>query len=296
MDRWSEGLGLEELWPEQLWSEELGLEEPWSEEPWSEEPWSENALEDSALSWGDSEGWPGLGGVLQEVIHPELAGGLDAQDYDDAMEAVLGSVSAAEAFNIAKALRQIGGGAGQVLANPAVSQIARTALPTATGALGTVIGGPVGTALGTRLGSLAAGALTRQGAPRPAAPITTATASPAATPVAGGSAAAAQGLVLTQQPDVLKALLALALGGNGSRQVGGVPVTSVMNMLSQVFGQAAADADELAHPGGWAADAEGGYLEGSHLEAGWPPDDLGSANPRSLYTALLDADNEELSS
>jgi hypothetical protein len=94
-------------------------------------------------------------------------------------------------------------------------------------------------------------------------------------PVAGGSAAAAQGLVLTQRPEVLQALLALAMGQHGKRQVDGIPVPAIMNMLSSVFGQAAADADELTY---LAPDDDG---EGESVAA---PHD------RSLYTALLDAD------
>jgi hypothetical protein len=222
--------------------------------------------------------------------------GADDEAYDDALEAVLDGMSAAEAFSFQKALKQRGSGAGAVLSNPVGGQVARTTLPLGAGALGTVIGGPAGTAIGSRLGTLAAGALGRPGAPGApvAAPVvlpvtpTTPVAVPAVAPtpaVAGGSAAAAQGLVLTQQPDVLKALLALSMGQHGARQVGGVPVASVMNMLSSVFGQAAADADELA------------YLDGE--DAGSDPFDDEEAGPdlgggRSLYTALIDAENEEL--
>jgi hypothetical protein len=51
-----------------------------------------------------------------------------------------------------------------------------------------------------------------------------------------------------------------------------------MSMLSSVFGRAAADADELAYLGGY-GDAEDA--------AEWGDDE-------SLYTALVDADNAEL--
>jgi hypothetical protein len=88
--------------------------------------------------------------------------------------------------------------------------------------------------------------------------------------------------MLTQQPDVLKALLALAMGQQGRQQVGGVPVGSVMNMLSSVFGRAAADADELLYvtrPGGGTETAE----------------EAESADESSsLYTELLDAENAAL--
>jgi hypothetical protein len=164
---------------------------------------------------------------------------------------VLDGMSAAEAINFEKALRQI-----QVLATP----LARAALPAGAGALGTLVGGPVGTAIGTRLGTLAAGALARpgQGAKVAGGPSVGGGTS------AGGSAAAAQGLVLTQQPDVLKALLALSMGQHGARQVGGAPVADVMSMLSSVFGQAAADADELS------------YLDGAGLGDGEVGDSVGA--------------------
>ena len=65
--------------------------------------------------------------------------------------------------------------------------------------------------------------------------------------VTGGSAAAAQGLVLSQQPEVLRSLLATALGQHGRQQVSGVPVAQLLTLFSQVIGQAAADADQLMY-------------------------------------------------
>jgi hypothetical protein len=85
--------------------------------------------------------------------------------------------------------------------------------------------------------------------------------------------------VLTQQPDVLKALLSLAMGQIGDKKVGGVPVGQVMNMLSSVFGQAAADADELMYDG--EADDE------SLTDPPAPPG-------RALYPVLLSAENDDL--
>jgi hypothetical protein len=102
-----------------------------------------------------------------------------------------------------------------------------------------------------------------------------------ASPVAGGSAAAAQGLVLTQQPDVLRSLLATALGQHGRQSISGVPVPAVLGLLSQVFGKAAADADELMYLG------QPGTAE-SVL------DDAPADAPESLYADLLGADNLEL--
>ncbi len=241
-----------------------------------------------ADSW-DADDWrePGASHLMREVLAEDYAGAAD-EAYDDALEAVLDGMSAAESFSFAKALRQIQSGAGQALANPLVGQVARTALPVGAGALGTLVGGPAGTAIGSRLGTLAAGALARPAGPaRPGGPGVTPTL-PGVPPAAGGSAAAAQGLVLSQQPDILKALLALSMGQHGAREIGGVPVASVMNLLSSVFGQAAADADELAYADGESLDEEGH----SGSENAYAANDLGAG--RSLYTALMDAENEEL--
>jgi hypothetical protein len=103
-----------------------------------------------------------------------------------------------------------------------------------------------------------------------------------ASAVAGGSAAAAQGLVLTQQPDVLKALLAASLGQHGRQSVSGIPVGQLLAMVSQVFGQAAADADALMYLD-QQPDATEGIVE-----------EIPAGSPRSLYADLLGADNLEL--
>jgi hypothetical protein len=253
------------------------------------------------------------------VLHEGYADASD-EEMSDALANVLDSISPAEAFNFASALDRIGKGASQLISDPTFAAVAQTALPILGGAAGTMIGGPVGTALGGKLGSLAASALpTRPGpaqataqpvaaapaqtaavaAPPGMAPAAVAAAAPAASipaitppgippsvpgsasPVAGGSAAAAQGLVLTQQPDVLKSLLATALGQHGTQTVSGVPVAQVLGLLSQVFGKAAADADELMYLG-QQSDAVEGVPDGA--------DD----SVDSLYADLLGADNLEL--
>ena len=214
-----------------------------------------------------------LAETLRDALREEYS---DASpvDLEDSLGNVLGSMSPGESFNFAKALQQIETGAKQALSDPTVGQIVRTALPVAGGAVGTIIGGPAGTALGSGLGNAAASALAGAPTPAPAA-----AARPAAIPqVAGGSAAAAQGLILSQQPDVLKALLALALGQHGRTSVNGVPVAQIMNMLGSVFGQAAADADELL------------YIESEELDES---DDVDGSD-RSLYTTLMNAENAEL--
>jgi hypothetical protein len=231
--------------------------------------------------WAEDRETAELAEALRSALNEGYA---DASDeaVDDALANVLDSMSPAEAFNFTSALNRISKSAGQLVSDPTFVAVAQTALPIVGGAAGTMIGGPVGTALGSKLGSLAAGALPARPAPAPATPPPPAIASAPASPVATGSAAAAQGLVLTQQPEVLRSLLAAALGEHGRQTVSGIPVAQVLGTLSQIFGKAAADADELM------------YLD-------QPPDSEGSISadaygdsPDALYTDLLGADNQEL--
>lgn len=223
-----------------------------------------------------------LADVLWDALSDDYADA-DPDDVADALAEMLETMSPAEAFNFAKAFKQIGRSAGKVVANPVFGQIAGTVLPIAGGAVGTVFGGPVGTALGSSLGSAAAGALSKGARSRPGLPAV-GRAIPA---VAGGSAAAAQGLVLTQQPEVLKSLLALSMGSQGQKSVNGVPVAKVLSMLSSVFGQAAADADELMY-----LDQEG--VDQADDSGDFAGDTETAQDPsRTLYTRLLDADNDE---
>lgn len=292
-------------------------------------------------AWAEALSPAELADVLRSSLRAEYADASDAE-MGDAVENVLDSMSAAEAFNFGSALRQIGNSASKLASDPAFAQIVRTAAPIAGGALGTVIGGPVGTALGSQLGNLAARALPAPAAPRPAPPAPSAppavaappagatpsaaaapppvpsVPAPAASPpapspavavpapaepvpgaaaapppevppaargrvsaVAGGSAAAAQGLVLSQQPEILRGLLATALGQQGRQQVSGVPVAQLLTLFSQVIGQAAADADELM------------YLEQQSDAAESLVEDISPGSVRSLYADLLGADNLE---
>jgi len=253
-----------------------------------------------------------LADAFRFTLHEGYADASD-EEMEDALANVLDSLSPAESFNFASALDRIGKASGQLISNPAVASVARTALPMLGGAAGTLIGGPAGTALGGQLGSFAASALPARSAvvPATAQPITAVappgTPAPAAQPAAaapaqgaaaipspglpaqpglapsatGGSAAAAQGLILTQQPDVLRSLLATALGDHGRQTISGIPVAQVLGMLSQVFGKAAADADELMYR------AQGPDAAESILGAPADPADL-------LYADLLGADNLEL--
>ncbi len=116
-------------------------------------------------AWADALSPEELADVLRSSLRAEYADASDAE-MADALENVLGSISAAEGFNFASALSGIGRSASKLVSDPTFAQIVRTAALIAGGALGTVIGGPVGTALGSQLGNLAAQALPAPGAPR----------------------------------------------------------------------------------------------------------------------------------
>src|SRR5215467_3412974 len=116
------------------------------------------------VAWAQTMRPEELADVFRSALRAEYADASDAE-MGEALENVLDSMSAAEAFNFGSALSQISKSASKLMSDPTFAQIVKTAAPIAGGALGTVIGGPVGTALGTQLGSLAAQAL-----PTPAVP------------------------------------------------------------------------------------------------------------------------------
>jgi hypothetical protein len=228
--------------------------------------------------------------VLRNTLHEDYADASD-EDLEEVLTDMLDMMGPAEGLNFSSAISSIGRSAGSLLSDPAVASIAKAALPMVGGAVGTAYGGPLGAAVGNRLGGLAAGAIpTRTPAPtaaRPMAPTTvpvlpapaaTPVAVPAATPAAAaGSDAAKKALVYSRQPEFVQSLLAAALGQYGRQQVAGVPVAQMLGTLSQLLGQAAADADELAYQSGSAADAESESLD-----------------DEDIYEALLDADDLEL--
>jgi hypothetical protein len=231
-----------------------------------------------------------LVGVLRNTLHEDYADASD-EDLEQVLTGMLDTMGPAEGLNFSSAISSIGRSASSLLSDPTVASIAKTALPIAGGALGTVVGGPLGAAVGSRLAGMAAGAIpTRAPAvptARPMVPTTvpvlpapaeTPGAVPADTPAAAaGSDAAKKALVYSRQPEVVQSLLAAALGQYGRQQVAGVPVAQILGTLSQLLGEAAADADELAYLSGSAPDAESESLD-----------------DEDLYQALLDADDLEL--
>lgn len=280
----------------------------WVGEVWFDDEFEDDLDEDYLDEFDD--GLRDLDGPFRDALSDRYSD-IGGEELADTMSSVFASLTPAESFNVAKALAQVGKGATQVFEDPTVRQIAVAALPVAGGAIGTGIGGPVGTAVGASLGTAAGKAMTPAPSPtpapmpsaRPTVAITPppaapkpATATPSLPAAAGpkpaaaqGSAAATKALVCSQQPDVLKALLALALGEHGRSEVNGVPVGAVMNMLSAMYAKAAEDADELLYASEVAStdmlDAEALL----NADAAAP-----SERADALYAALIDGENNYL--
>ena len=120
--------------------------------------------------------------------------------------------------------------------------------------MGTLFGGPVGTALGSKLGQMGAQFISgpqKQPAPAGPAPTRPVPQTPAAAPVPpGGTSAAAQLMALLNNPDLLKSLLGQVLGGAGEStvlvgpQATPIPFGAMMNALESLAAQAAIEAAE----------------------------------------------------
>ncbi|WP_066370352.1 hypothetical protein [Herbidospora mongoliensis] len=221
---------------------------------------------------------------LGEVLRESLVDDYDnasPEEMDEALLNIFDSMTAAEALSLGSALSRIEKGAAQTLAIPAFGQLAKTSLPIAGGALGTAIGGPGGTVAGQGLGKVVANSLpTKAKSGRP---------QPAKGSVAEGSEAARMLVVLLENRSMLKSLLALAMGIEGRKSIGGHPVGAFANLLSTLASQAAADADELLR-GGQEMPA---YLRDAEDYLGVDPA-VPADRARALYGALLDAENESL--
>jgi len=226
-----------------------------------------------------------LADALREGLSEEYAD-WPAEELEESLANVMDSLTPAESFHFAKALGQIGTSANQALADPRFRQIAGTALPLAGGVAGTALGGPVvGTAIGTAVGGAAASALPGGGVPG-----STTAAAPGFKPSAAGAGppAAAQGLLLMNNPAVQKAALAAAFGPHGQTQVNGVPVGAVMHALSTIFGEAAAEADEISYE----TSKTPAYMRDAQSVSADPaaPGD----RARALYAALVRAEDPHL--
>jgi hypothetical protein len=100
--------------------------------------------------------------------------------------------------------------------------------------------------------------------------------------VAGGSPSASAAMLAAHAPLAAQATLATAMGQYGARSVGGVPTADLMRMMAALYGQAAADADEIA------------YLDSTVGNGQSYAGARGFRSPRALYAAMTDAENEAL--
>jgi hypothetical protein len=231
-----------------------------------------------------------LAEALRETLHEDYQYA-PHEEMEEALFNILETMTPAEGFNFMKALSQISKAGQKVLKDPAIGQIAKTVLPTAGTAVGTIFGGPLGAAVGGSLGQAAGQAFSGGSKPSiPSAHLTVAKTSPKA-----GSDAAKQLLLLTQNKDMLKALAALALGSNGRKSfpigINGpkVEVGGLMSLLNTLAGKAAEDADELLRD----SDSTPAYLLDSEGEFRVDPADPES-RAQALYSTLIDRENQEL--
>jgi hypothetical protein len=196
------------------------------------------------------------------AMREDLAEAATPDMVDEMMVDLLDSLTLTEAFDFGKALAQIQKGASAALADPTVRQITQVALPAAGG----MVGGPLGATLAARAVASGPGPPTK-------APTTK-----------QGPSAATKGLVAVTQPSVLTQLLAAAMGERGRQTVNGVPNAALLSTLSSLFGQAAAEADELAR----------GSTGPAYVGAGESFDDW---TPRyhddAVYESLLAAESRE---
>jgi len=242
--------------------------------------------------FGDSEG---LVDALGQILNEDY-GDASHEELQNVFDSIQATMTAAEAFNFRKALRGINKAGQGILKNPVVGQIAQTALPVAGGALGTMIGGPVGTALGAQLGQAAGSAFKTGKPPKKAGPFRMRPVRSVSKPYSpqAGSTAATQLLQLTQNPQVLQSLVALALGPQARQSVPlasgtAVPAGAFMNLLSGLATKAAEDADELS---GVSAEASDYLMDGDgevSMDASVPEN-----RASALYELLLNDEEVRL--
>lgn len=254
---------------------------------------------------------------LRELLSPEMAA-----LSDDQLEAMVESAfggSAEDLENFWKSVKKFGKAAGGVLtkALPAVTTIAGTALG---GPVGAAIGGAAGQALSGALGGalsgpnrgrgkrvlqgLAGGAMSGvaglAGGPGRALPGPLGAIAGAVGPVlgraagavaGGGSPSAAQLLRTITRPETLQALLSMAMGGAGRRQVpvAGTPVppAAFANLLGQLANQAAAEYHQTV--AGESTGTPMYLLDGAGEFVGDPADPMSRAEVLLVRLAEADA-------
>ncbi|MEM7292040.1 MAG: hypothetical protein AAF420_01435 [Pseudomonadota bacterium] len=220
---------------------------------------------------------PDLVAAFRQILSPDLAEA-NRWEIEAGFASVLNEMDPTEGLNFKKALKKIAKAGNKALKSPVTGQIAQTVLPSTGAAIGTIYGGPSGTAIGAKLGQAAGSAIAKQSQPKPKR------VKGRAKKASAGSQSANQLLQLTQNPDVLKALMSLALGSSGVSQVKSgtqgtnIPVTDIAKLLSSLAKKASADAEALY--GGTSSDE-------SLLSNTW--------NKNELYAVLAGAEAERLS-
>jgi hypothetical protein len=184
---------------------------------------------DEELDWIDES--LRLAGVLGDTLDESYADA-DPVELAEELDELLDSMSDAEALSFTNVLRQLA-------SEPTIARIASKAVPLGASALGTAFAGPAGMAIGRALGNTAVKGL-GGGQPAGQNPATS----------SGKSSAAVQGLALVDQLPIKAALVRAAMGKVGQQDA------SIMRLLSSVFGEAAADADELQYLGAGRDDGE----------------------------------------
>ena len=244
------------------------------------------------------EGYEGIGSdqteglteALRMALHEDYENA-SPEELEDALTEMVDMLSPAEGFNFRKALGTI--------------------LPIAGAAVGTYLGGPLGASMGSQLGGAAGKALSGKkkrgtvkkppkgtaAAKKPSKQVAkqTAATQKSSKNVQNGSAAAAQLLQLTQNSDVLKSLLALALGSYGKQSIKvgeegpDVSLGAYMNLLNKLVGQALQDADELLRETeqthDYLLDSEGEY---------WVDPTVPEERANALYETIVTRENQEL--
>ncbi len=175
--------------------------------------------------------------LIREALAPEYSD-LPPQAVEALLESAGLSAEDME-FSLKSAAKSVGSFAKS--AAPAV-------LPVAGTVIGGAFGGPLGAAAGGALGRAAGGAIGGAGGGRgkpakrrkPGRP-----GAPPSPPAATGSPAAAQLLQVLERPELLQALIAMALGQAGRSEIpvgdDPVPATAFANLAGSLAGQAAAE-------------------------------------------------------
>jgi len=208
----------------------------------------------------EDDGWfDEIGEMAEGLRHglSEAYADASAEDLELAVSDMMEQLSAAEGWGLGSALKSVGNVANAGLSNPIAGQLLSTGLPAAGLALGTVVGGPAGTAVGAHLGGIAAKSLKPKPRRRPV-PQRRSFVVPAhrgrpvprhrranRKPFNTGSNAAARALMFSQLNPAVLSFLSSSLGDMGRQSINGIPVHRIARMAADLFEEAAQDAEAM---------------------------------------------------